>query len=425
MTELSLIKLFKKKIFLLNRSLGGQENYKTLRFIKKIIPNLKLYKIKPGQNIFDWRVPATWSVKEAYIQDENNKKVIDIRNNFLHVLNYSSKVKKTVSKRELYKHLYFLKKLPNAIPYVTSYYYKKWGFCIKYNQLQSLKSKKFKVFIDSSFSKKRKLDYGELFVKGKSKKEILFSTYICHPNLGNDNFSGIIVNSLISNYLKSKKTTYSYRLMFIPETIGSIYYIKKNLYKLKNNLLAGYVLTCLGRGRKLNIISKYNDNFSLKLLKSFLKGSNQTYTIRNWKDRGSDERQFSSPNVDLPFSLITKKKFMDYKEYHTSLDNLNYIRNNDLLHSFRIFKNFINYIEKQELYLSNNKCEPFLSKYDLYSKISSSYSKNKEQDNYLNVIDYCDGKNTLNDISNLLKIKKQKLNIIINNLKKKKLIKNL
>ena len=425
MTELSLIKLFKKKIFLLNRSLGGQGNYKTLRFIKKIIPNLKLYKIKPSQNIFDWHVPATWSVKEAYIKDENNKKVIDIRNNFLHVLNYSSKIKKTVSKRELFKHLYFLKRLPNAIPYVTSYYYKKWGFCIQYNQLKTLKSKKFKVFINSSFSQKRKLDYGELFVKGKSKKEILFSTYICHPNLGNDNFSGIIINSLISNYLKSKKTKYSYRLIFIPETIGSIYYIKKNLYKLKNNLLAGYVLTCLGRGKKLNTISKYNDNFSLKLLTSFLKRSNQKYTIRNWKDRGSDERQFSSPNVNLPFSLITKKKFMEYKEYHTSLDNLNYIRNDDLLHSFKIIKNFINYIENQELYLSNHKCEPFLSKYNLYSKISSSYSKNKEQDNYLNVIDYCDGKNTLNDISNLLKIKKQKLNIIINNLKKKKLIKNL
>ena len=179
MTELNLIKLFKKKIFLLDRSLGGQGNYKTLKFIKKIIPNLRLYKIKPGQNIFDWRVPAIWSVKEAYIKDENNKKVIDIRNNFLHVLNYSSKVKKTVSKRELYKHLYFLKRLPNAIPYVTSYYKKNWGFCLQHNQRKKLKKGTYHCYINSEF-KKGYLVNGFCELKGKSKK-INLPTYTKIP----------------------------------------------------------------------------------------------------------------------------------------------------------------------------------------------------------------------------------------------------
>jgi len=424
MNTIKSINDLKKNIFNLKRSLGGHSNYLTLKKIKEYIPTLNIKKIKSGANVYGWKVPYTWEIKEAYIADNKNKKLIDIRNNFLHVLNYSTKINKVITKKELLKHLYFIKKIPNAIPYVTSYYYKKWGFCLKYNDLQKFKSKKYKVVIDSNFTKKG-LEYGEKLFTGKSKKEVIFSTYICHPNLGNDNFSGIILNTLIGNYLKEKKLNYSYRIIFIPETIGSIYYIKNNLKKLKKNILAGYVLSCLGSGRKINILQKYKENISSSLINNFMLKSSYKYLHNDWKERGSDERQFCSPNTNLPFSLITKDKFFEYKEYHTSLDDINFIKNNDILHSFNFFKKFINYIEKQKIYLSLNNVEPFLSKYNLYSKISSSFKKNKDQVNLINIVDYCDGNKTIIEIANLLKINIKNINRLVKILIKNKIIKEI
>ena len=273
MKDTQIINLLKKKIFNLNRSLAGSDNLKTLKFIKKIIPDLKLKSFKSSKKIFDWRSPKVWSVKDAYVEDEKKVKIVDIKNNFLHVLNYSSRINKFVSKKELFKNLYFIKTMPKAIPYVTSYYFRKWGFCVKYNELNKFKSDRYKVVVDSKFSRNN-IPYAEYLIKGKSKKEIIFSTYICHPNLANDNFSGIVINTLIADYLrKKKKLYYSYRIIFIPETIGSINYINKNFKKLKRNTLAGYVLSCLGHGKKLNVLTKYNHNLSYKIVLNLLKKS--------------------------------------------------------------------------------------------------------------------------------------------------------
>ncbi len=424
MSDTKIINLFKKKIFYLNRSLGGPANLKTIIFIKKILSNLKIKSFKSNTKIFDWRSPKVWTVKKAYIEDENKIKIIDIKDNFLHILNYSSKINKVISKKQLLKNLYFLKKIPNAIPYVTSYYNKKWGFCLKYNDLKKLKSKKYKVVIDSNLVE-GKIDYAELFIKGKSKKEIIFSTYICHPNLGNDNFSSVIINTLLAKYLDKKNAYYSYRFLFIPETIGSINYIKKNFINLKKNVVAGYVLSCMGKGKKINILTKYQENLSFKILYNFLKNNKYSFNIRDWEERGSDERQYCSPNVNLPFSLITKNKFMDYKEYHTSLDNLKFIENSDLINSIKFFKNFVNYLDNQKIFVSNYSCEPFLSKHDLYSSISSSFLKKKNQDNLINIIDYCDGNKTLDEIGKKININKKDLNFLIKRLEKKNIIRRL
>ena len=422
MNEKKIINFLKKEAFNLNRSLGGKNNIITLKKIKKIIQKLKIKKIKSGSKVFDWKVPKTWSVKDAYIKDHNGKKIIDIKNNFLHVLNYSSKINKTISKKELLNNLYFLKKKPNSIPYVTTYYKKKWGFCLSYNQTKKLKSTKYKVKIDSKFTSSG-LDYGEIFIKGKTKKEIIFSTYICHPALGNDNFSGILINTLLAKFVSNLKTNYSYRFIFIPETIGSIFYINKNFNNLKKNLLAGYVLSCLGVGKKFNILTKYNNYLSYKLLNSYFKKNNIKYLKKNWSLRGSDERQFSSPNVDLPFTLITRNKFLEYKEYHTSLDDINLIKDKDLLNVFFKLKNFILSIEKEKIYISNFRGEPFLSKRNLYSSVTSSYKKNYNQDLIVNTIDYCDGNNLINDISKKLNKNLNQVKNVLRLLLKKRIIK--
>jgi len=273
------------------------------------------------------------------------------------------------------------------------------------------------------------MPYGEIFIKGKSKKTIYLTTYICHPNLANDNLSGILMLSDLVSYLKSEskknRLNFSFCILFISETIGSMLYINENLNKIKKNFLAGYVLTCLANGKKINVVSKYKENLSYKFLINFLKIYQINHKLRNWSVRGSDERQFSSPNVNLPFICITKKKFGEYKEYHSSLDNLDFFNISDFNHSFDILKKFLDFINKQEIYCSKIKGEPFLSKRGLFTNISSSFKKIKNQDIILNVFDFCDARNSLLDISKNLNTSENVIKKIIKQLDKQGLIKKI
>ena len=199
---------------------------------------MKIKKIKCGTKVFDWKVPAEWNVKDAYIMDKFNKKIIDFKKNNLHLLNYSIPIKKKLNRDEILKKIYSIKKLPNAIPYVTSYY-KKIGHFVKHlkknNLLKKNYSKKdfFKVKINSFFNVNGCMNYGEFFVKGKTNKEILISTYICHPSMANNELSGPLIVTALANYFKKTNPYYGIRFLYIPETIGSIAYIQKNLNKMK------------------------------------------------------------------------------------------------------------------------------------------------------------------------------------------------
>ena len=241
-----------KEIFSYHRSLTGEGTLKTLFFIKKRInKRFKINSVKSGKSVYDWKIPLEWSIKKATI-DYNGKKIIDVSNNNLHIVQYSKPFRGKVSFKELKKHLYFIKKRPNAIPYVTSYYKKKWGFCISYNQYKKLrKSGKYDVHIDTKLTK-GEMNYGEYFIKGKSKKEILIVSYVCHPSMANNELSGILLSMSLIKYLKKSK--YSLRIILIPETIGAINFIEKNLSHLKKNLIAGFNLTCIGDHGKFSIV---------------------------------------------------------------------------------------------------------------------------------------------------------------------------
>jgi len=416
-------KSLSKELFNIHRSLNSSNNIKTLNILKRHIKKLqvKYFKFK---KVFDWKIPDRWEIKSAYIKKISGKKILDINKNKLHVLQYSESVNKIIGKKQLLKNLYFQKDKPNSIPYVTSYYKKRWGFCLEYNKLKNFKDKYYRVHINSKF-KKKPLPYGEVYIKGRSKKEIIFCTYICHPNLGNDNLSGIILNFLLAFYMQKKKTNYSYRFLFISETIGSLAYIKKNLNILKKNLLAGYVLSCVGNGKKINIISKYKENFSYNFLNEIFKIKKIRFNDLKWDKRGSDERQFSSPNVNLPFVCITKKRFTEFKEYHSSKDDLKFLKLTDLLDSFKKMKMLINYIENSEIYISNLKGEPMLSKRKISSSLVSSFQKTNIQDNIINFFDLCDGHNSLDMIQNKLKLKKKDILRIVKILKKQNLIRKI
>ena len=288
MKDLKILKknflLAKKKIFPLHRSITGTGPLNTLKIIKNKIPQLRIIKIKSNTNVFDWKVPPEWNISKAYILDKNKKKILDLKKNNLHIVGYSNPVNKFFSKRELFKRLHSLPNQANAIPYVTSYYKKYWGFCLTESQKKQIKKKyhdsdKFKVVIKSQFNKRGNLNYGELVVPGKSKQEILISTYICHPSMANNELSGPIVSMTLAQYfLKIKNLKKTLRFIFIPETIGSISYLSKNLKKLKKNVIAGYNLSCIGDERMHScMFSKYSNSISDKALRSAYKSLNINY----------------------------------------------------------------------------------------------------------------------------------------------------
>ncbi len=419
-----ILKIF-HKLWPINRSITGKGFTKSLKIIQKELKGLKIKKIKTNSKVFDWKIPKEWNVSEAWIKDENGKKILNYKDNNLHLMGYSKPINKFVNFKTLSSHLFSSKDQPNAIPYVTSYYNKNWGFCLSHKTRKKLnKKKKYRVLIKSKFSNGF-LRYGEIIIPGKSKKEILISTYLCHPSLANNELSGPILTLLISNWLKAiKKRNYTYRIIFIPETIGSIAYIHKNLDILKKRIIAGFVVTCVGDDRNYSYLpSKKENTVADKVIKKVLKRNKIKHKKYSWLERGSDERQFCSPGVDLPVASLMRTKYGEYKEYHTSLDKFgNVVTEKGILGSFRVYKKIISELEKNIYPNALYKCEPQMSKRRLYPKVSMKNTLNKRNKILSNILTYSDGSLSAEDISKKIKINYKKVLSEIKFLEKYKLI---
>tara|TARA_B110000967_G_C18877433_1_gene559168 strand:+ start:1283 stop:2548 length:1266 start_codon:yes stop_codon:yes gene_type:complete len=394
---------FCEDLYKIPRSLTGKGVDDSLKYIQKYIP-LEIKKVKSGSQAFDWTVPPEWNIRSGYILNiSTGEKVIDFENHNLHVIGYSEPVNLELSYKELINNIYYLEDQPEAIPYITSYYSKRWGFCMSFNQFKELdKSSKYKVFIDSDFNEDGNLTYGELLIKGEVEEEIFFSSYICHPQMVNNELSGPAVLSGIVDFLKNKSTYYSYRFVLIPETIGSIVYLSKNLESLKKNVIGGYNISCVGDERSWGLVpSRYGNNLSDRIAEHTLKRHYPDFIKYSWLDRGSDERQYCSPGLDLPISSITRTKFGEYPEYHTSLDNFDVVTEKGLNDSLLLYLKCIDIFEKNRFYPKVNVfCEPQLGKRDLYPNISTKES-GKIVKNMMNFISYCDGSNSILEISEI------------------------
>ncbi len=400
----------KTKLFPLNRSLTGKGVKETLNIIKSEFPKLKIKKFKSGTKVFDWKIPNEWNVTNAHVIDKNNKKIIDFKRNNLHLISYSAPINKYLSKKELFKKLHFLPKQPDAIPYITSYYKKTWGFCISYNEFKNYNKKykstdKFKIVIDSTFNNKGNLNYGELILKGQSKKEILISTYICHPSMANNELSGPIVSMGLINYFKNKKLNKTLRFIFIPETIGSISYLSKNIKHLKRNVIGGYNLSCIGDDRQHScMFSKYHNSPSDEAVIEAYKVLNiKKYKIYSFLKRGSDERQYNSPGVDLKISSIFRTKYHEYPEYHTSLDNFRFVTLKGCLGGYNVVKKSIEIMLRRIYPKCKIVCEPQMGKRGLYPTLSKT-NLNKLTISYMDFLQYSDGTNSLQKISSLIEL---------------------
>ena len=404
-------------LFPINRSLTGKGVRETLSYIKSEIPNLKIMSVQSGTKAFDWEIPNEWSIKDAYIENLDGVKLVSFNENNLHVVGYSIPIDRVISKEELMPYLHSLPELPNAIPYITSYYNETFGFSLSQNQKDVLGDGPFHIFIDSKLAPGA-MNFGELYIPGSTKQEILFSTYICHPSMANNELSGPSVAMALAKHIQSMKTRkYSYRILFNVETIGSIYYLSKNLKKLKKKLVAGWVLTCLGDERAYSYVpTKQGYTLTDRVSRKVLSDLDVDFTEYSWLDRGSDERQFNAPGIDLPVGSIMRSKYSTYPEYHTSLDNLDLVSPQGLNDSLNAMTKVVEILETNEKWQTNVLGEPQLGRRGMYPTLSTRGSSIIVRD-LKNVLSFMDGNHDLLKIAEKCNLKYTEVLNIVEKLK--------
>ena len=390
------------RLFPICRSITGKGVRQTLQILSGVLAEegveLAAHEIPSGTPVFDWTIPKEWVIREAYIEDASGNRVIDMAENNLHVMGYSAPVDKWVNLEELKAHIFTQPDQPDVIPYVTSYYKERYGFCMSEHQKNALPEGRYHMYMDSELID-GSLTYGEVILPGESREEVFFSTYICHPSMADNECSGPALLLELLRFLSSMgRRKYTYRCIFIPETIGSITYLSKNLAHMKKHLIAGFNLSCVGDDRDYSIVeSRYGDTLADRALKNVLKHRGP-YSTYSFLDRGSDERQYNAPGVDLPVVCFCRSKFGEYPEYHTSADNMELVSPSGFQGSYEVMTQVVRAIEYNANYRINVLCEPQLGKRGLYPTVSQkgSYDAVKAMTDF---IAYADGRNDLLGIS--------------------------
>ena len=392
-----------EKLFPIGRSLTGQGVRDSLNILKEEIPDLQICEIKSGEQVFDWSVPKEWEITEGYIEDAQGNRIIDYNNCNLHVMGYSLPVDKYVDLEELLTYIYVEESQEDVIPYVTSYYTPRFGFCMTKKMRESLKPGKYHMVIKSRLFD-GVLNYAELLLPGKSEKEVLLSTYICHPSMANNELSGPVLAAQLVRWLKKLDRNLSYRIVIVPETIGAITYLSRNLLELKKNVIAGVVLSCVGDDRAYSYIETRNgDTMIDRVMQNILHFACSKYKRYSFLERGSDERQYNAPGVDLPVCGFCRSKYGEYPEYHTSADDMNLISPKGLQGAYEVMQQVIIALEYNKYYKINCLCEPQLGKRGLYPTVSRKgiYDEVRKLTNF---IAYADGKRDLVEISNKIAV---------------------
>jgi len=377
------------------RSITGDGVRETLRCLQQYVP-LTIHEVPTGSRVFDWTVPKEWNIKDAYIKNLHGERVIDFRRSNLHVVGYSRPVRARLSLNELKRHLFTLPANPDWIPYRAAFYKDDWGFCLSHNQLLELKDPEYEVYIDSTLEDGY-LTFGEYYLPGETIDEILLSTHVCHPSLCNDNLSGIAVVTLLAERLALESRRYSYRFLFIPATIGSITWLARNEDKVPN-IKHGLVIAGVGdRGNFTYKRSRRGDAEIDRAVTYVIKQAHQDHEVLNFSPEGYDERQFCSPGFDLPVGCFMRTGHGRYEEYHTSADNLDFVRPESLEDSLNMLRDVFYVLENNGAYLNQNpKCEPQLGKRGLYR----GYPENSiDELSVLWVLNLSDGNHTLLDIA--------------------------
>jgi len=375
-TESAEIRKYLERLFPITRSLTGSGNRETLRIISEIVP-IEIVEYPSGQEVFDWTIPDEWIIRDAWIKNSAGEKIVDFKKNNLHLVSYSTPVDQKFHFRELQKHLHFLPSQPDAIPYRTSYYKRQWGFCVTQRQYQQIEAEadELEVFIDSEFDAEGSLSIGELVIEGHSSEEYVVSTYICHPSMVNDNLSGMLVAAFMAKEKwEGEKPEKTWRFVFAPETIGIIAYLFNNKEKAKQ-ISGGFIVTCCGGPGQFGYKKTFiGDHLIDRAVMAVFNEADIDPIIYSFTPEGSDERQFSSPGFRIPVASITKDKYHEFSEYHTSLDNLEFAVPSQIVKTLNIYLNISRVVDFNKKIRSKVPyCEAQLGKRGLYPETGGGF----------------------------------------------------
>ncbi len=380
------------------RSITGNGFRQTLGYLQKHIP-LEMREVPTGTKVFDWVVPREWNIADAWIKNAQGERVVDFRKSNLHVVNYSLPIRRRMGLAELKEHLFSLPEQPDWIPYRTTYYRDAWGFCLSHRQLLSLRDEEYDVCIDSTLQDGH-LTYGEYYLRGSTDDEVLISCHTCHPSLCNDNLSGVAVATLLARELTSLRPRLSYRFLWIPGTIGSITWLALN-EKSVGRIRHGLVLSCLGDSGKITYKRSRRHHSEIdRAVALVLQQSGADHAILDFSPYGYDERQYCSPGFNLPVGCLMRTPNGKFPEYHTSADNLEFVRESSLADSFAKLTGVVQVLEANRTLLNQNpKCEPRLGERGLYRAVGGAAGQNTFEMALLWLLNFSDGDHDLISIA--------------------------
>jgi aminopeptidase-like protein len=387
---------FMAELYPICRSITGDGVRETMRRISAHIP-LVPHDVPTGTPAFDWTVPEEWNIRDGWVKNASGEKIVDFQRSNLHVLNYSIPVHKKVSLAELKEHLFSIPEHPEWTPHRTSYYTENWGFCLPHRQLLALEDGEYEVFIDATLAP-GSLTYGECYLPGETEEEALISTHTCHPSLCNDNLSGIAVATFLAKRIAALKRRYSYRFVFAPTTIGSIVWLSRNERNV-HNIRHGLVITCVGDPGEFTYKKSRCGAEIDRAVEIVMKHGGDDYKKLEFHPFGYDERQYCSPGFNLPVGLFMRTQHGKFPEYHTSADNLDFVKPDALAKSYERVLAVLHVLESNGTYVNlKPKCEPQLGRRGLFRAIGGHGAPGMDTA-LLWVLNFSDGDHSLLDIA--------------------------
>jgi aminopeptidase-like protein len=406
-----------QRLWPIPRSITGNGVRQTLSILQEYLPELTIHEVPSGTQVFDWQVPDEWNITGAQLIDPDGNIIADWANCNLHVVGYSIPVDVELSLEELQKHLHSLPDQPDAIPYMTSYYNRTWGFCLTHDVRTALNQGTYRAVITSTISP-GSLTYGEMVIPGESTDEILISTYVCHPSMANNELSGPVVSTALARHIQAQPSRhYTYRFAFVPETIGALTYSSVNRQHLRENVVAAFNLTCIGDDRAYTYLASREGNLRLDRIAKRVLRSRENVVQYSYLIRGSDERHYGAPGMDLPIISLMRSRYADYPEYHTSLDDLvNVVTPSGLQGGFDIVRECLETLENNPVFLATQIGEPQLGRRGLYHLIMGKTIENEVMLR-TDILAYADGHHDIDDMAELFDVSTDVLVTMIEELK--------